>query len=85
MTTRDRSTIQSWSIEYLSKTLDVPTSKIRPDVDIDRLGLDSTGAVAFMMSLEEWVGIELTPELLFEHPTIAKLSDHIAGRAAAAE
>jgi acyl carrier protein len=73
--------IQEWSIAHIAKLLDVPPEKINPAVDIDALGLDSTTAVAYMMSLEEWLGIELMPELLFDYTTIQSLSRHVASLA----
>ena len=76
--------IQTWCIDYVSRLTDTPPERVDPTVEVDRLGLDSATAVALIMSLEEELGIELMPELLFEYPTIAKLSQHLAGRAAVA-
>jgi acyl carrier protein len=78
----DSEAIQQWSIEYIAGKLDVPASQLDPAADVDSLGLDSTTAVAYIMSLEEWLGIELTPELLFEYPSITSLSGHLAIRVA---
>jgi acyl carrier protein len=69
--------IQSWSKNYLAEILDTSADKIDPALDMDSLGLDSTVAVAYIMTLEDFVGVELMPELLFEHPTIKGLSEHI--------
>lgn len=79
----DASAIQQWCVNYVSKLLDTPAERIDPAVDVDRLGLDSATAVALIMSLEEWLDIELMPELLFDYPSIAALSNHLAGRVAA--
>lgn len=76
----DASAIQSFCLNYVSKIVDLPVDRIDPAVDVDRLGMDSATAVALIMSLEEWLGIELQPEILFEHPTIAGLSKHLAAR-----
>jgi acyl carrier protein len=76
----DSPSIQAWCVTYVSKILDVPPNRIDPSVEVDRLGLDSSTAVALIMSLEEWLGIELMPELLFEYPTITGLSNHLAAR-----
>jgi acyl carrier protein len=35
-----------------------------------------------IVELEEWLELELTPDLLFEHPTISDLARYLAGRAA---
>jgi len=46
------------------------------------LGLDSANSVYLIVELEEWLGLELTPDLLFEHPTISDLARYLAARAA---
>jgi acyl carrier protein len=46
-----------------------------------RLGLDSANSVFLIVELEDWLGLELTPDLLFEYPTIGELARHLATRA----
>jgi len=76
----DAQTIQAFCIDYVSRLTDTPPERVDPSVEVERLGLDSATAVALIMSLEERFGIELMPEMLFDYPTIAKLSDHLASR-----
>jgi acyl carrier protein len=57
--------------------LDTPPENIDPNLNLDRLGLDSATAVALLLSLEEWLEIELMPELVFRYPTISLLSRHL--------
>ncbi|MDQ3802675.1 MAG: acyl carrier protein [Acidobacteriota bacterium] len=78
----DAATIQGWSIDFVSRLIDQPAERIDPNVEVERLGLDSATAVALIMSLEERLGIELMPELLFDYPTISSLSQHLASRVA---
>lgn len=78
----DAATIQGWSIDFVSRLIDQPAERIDPNVEVERLGLDSATAVALIMSLEERLGIELMPELLFDYPTISGLSQHLASRVA---
>jgi acyl carrier protein len=80
----DAGTIQSWCLQHAAQILNVSAGQIDPNTDVDRFGLDSAMAVALIMELEEWLEIELAPELLFEFPTIAGLSRHLASRVAAA-
>ncbi|MFY1826257.1 acyl carrier protein [Myxococcus fulvus] len=80
----DAASIQSWCINYVARILDTPPSRIDPNVEVERLGLDSSTAVALIMSLEEHLGIELMPELLFEYPTLASISKHLATKLPAA-
>jgi acyl carrier protein len=78
----DAASIQQFCADYVGRLLGTPAERIDPNVDLDSLGLDSATAVALIMSLEEWLGLELMPELLFEYPTIAALSNHLATRVA---
>ena len=43
------------------------------------MGLDSLAAVDLVRKLERQLGCELPTTLLFEHPSIARLSAHLAG------
>jgi acyl carrier protein len=72
--------IRAWCTDYLAQTLELPAEQIGPETRFVRLGLDSASAVHFIVELEEWLGIELEPELAFDHPTIAALARHLAER-----
>ena len=61
----DASAIRDWSMDYLAKLLKEPREHIDPDHEFDALGLDSSSAIAFITSLEEWLHVELMPELIF--------------------
>ncbi len=70
--------IRDWCIAYLTRTLDRPNLEIDASVPFSRLGLDSATSVWFIVALEEWLGVELTPDIVFEYPTIADLAQHLA-------
>jgi acyl carrier protein len=72
--------IRDWCISYLQKTIDNPSITIGPDASFAELGLDSATSAYFIVELEEWLGAELRPELVFEYPTIAALAHVIANR-----
>ena len=74
--------IRNRCVEYLALTLGLSSEEIEPDVSFARLGLDSANSVYLIVELEEWLGLELTPDLLFEHPTISDLVRYLAARAA---
>ena len=78
---RSEAAIRDWCVEYLSRTLDLPDHTIDPEMTFARLGLDSANSVFLIVELEDWLGLELTPDLLFEHPTICELARHLATRA----
>ena len=75
---RDEAEIRDWCIDYLGRTLEGVEQPITPDMSFARLGLDSANSMHFMVELEEWLGYELNPEAIFEHPTIADLARYLA-------
>ena len=76
------SNIREWCVDYLARTLERSRQEINIDAKFTRLGLDSANSLYLLVELEDWLGLELTPELIFEHPTISDLARHLAGRAA---
>ena len=74
--------IRDWCTEYLARTLDLPAQTIDTQTTFARLGLDSANSVFLIVELEDRLGLELTPDLLFEYPTICELARHLAERAA---
>ena len=73
--------IRDWCAEYLARTLDLPSQTIDTETTFARMGLDSANSVFLIVELEDWLGLELTPDLLFEHTTIDELARHLATRA----
>jgi acyl carrier protein len=72
--------IRDWCVEYLARTLGLPDQTIDTETNFVRMGLDSANSVFLIVELEDWLGLELTPDLLFEHPTIRELARHLADR-----
>jgi len=72
------SDIRDWCIHYLAKALNLPTARIDPDAKFARLGMDSAASVSFVMELEEWLAIELPTSIVFDFPTITRLSRRVA-------
>jgi acyl carrier protein len=72
--------IRDWCTEHLSRTLDLPAQAIDTQTTFARMGLDSANSVFLIVELEDWLGLELTPDLLFEYPTICELARHLAAR-----
>jgi acyl carrier protein len=72
--------IREWCVKYLARILDLSGQDIDPDVKFARLGLDSANSVYLIVELEDWLGLELTPDLVSEHPTISELARYLAGR-----
>jgi acyl carrier protein len=77
------SEIRDWCVAYLAKTFEVAPDRIHPNATFARLGMDSAASVFFIVELEEWLGLELKTEIVFEHQTPAALARYVAGRYAA--
>jgi acyl carrier protein len=73
----NRVAIKDWIVSYLSDALSIPATDIDPTVDMDRFGLNSAAAVSMMGAMEDWLGLELSPALLFDYPTIDAISGHL--------
>ena len=76
------SEIRDWCIAHLGRTLDDPSIAIAPDATFAQMGLDSATSAYFIVELEEWLGTELEPEIVFDYPTIADLARYVVTRQA---
>ncbi len=75
--------IAEWCRHYVARLLDMPAERIDAETEFDRFGLDSAMAVAMILDLEEQLGTEVSPSLLFEYTSIATLAGHLAESAGA--
>ncbi|WP_327140564.1 acyl carrier protein [Nocardia sp. NBC_01327] len=69
--------IVGWCQEYLANLLEVPAASIDPATDFDRLGIDSALAVALLIEVEERYGVDLSPEDLYENPTLDAVANYL--------
>jgi acyl carrier protein len=76
------SEIRDWCLAYVRRIVDDPGVPVGPDIGFAEMGLDSATSAYFIVELEEWVGVELEPELVFDYPTITDLARHIVARRA---
>jgi acyl carrier protein len=65
---RDLDAMRAWLIELISKALKVKGT-MDPDAPLSKYGLQSIDAVILAMEIEEEVGVELPPTLLWEYNT----------------
>ncbi|MBB4952242.1 acyl carrier protein [Agrobacterium vitis] len=66
----------------LASTLDIAPDAITPTATFSSLGLDSAMAVHFIISVEEWLGIELYPSVTEDYPVLEDFCRFLASRAA---
>jgi acyl carrier protein len=69
--------IQSWVVSYLADWLEVDPDEIDVSIPFDRYGLDSSAAVGMTGDLEDWLGREIDPTVLYDYPTIRGLAQHL--------
>ena len=69
--------IQVWIVSYLADLLEVDSEEIEVTIPFDRYGLDSSAAVGLTGDLEDWLGCELDPTLLYDYPTVEALVQHL--------
>ena len=83
MQDRTEADIRDWCIAYLARTFKCPPERIDPQAKFARLGMDSAASIFFIVELEEWIGVELAAESVFEYPTPTELARYVAERYAA--
>jgi acyl carrier protein len=75
---RTANEIQDWISSYLAELLEVEAEEIDVTIPFDRYGLDSSAAVGLTGDLEDWLGTELDPTLLYDYPTVETLAQHLS-------
>ncbi len=77
--------ISNWLVERIADRLDMENSEIDLDARITDYGLSSREAIMLSGELEDWLGFDLPPELLYEYPVISELAPILAKGPAAFE
>jgi acyl carrier protein len=70
--------IQDWIVAYLADLLEKEPEEVDITIPFDRYGLDSTAAVGLTGDLEDWLGTELNPTLLYNYPTVEALVRYLS-------
>jgi len=70
--------IQAWLISYLVELLEIDPKQVDVTVSFARYGLDSATAIGLTGDLEDWLGYELAPTILYDYPTVETLASHLA-------
>jgi len=70
--------IQAWLVSHLVEQLGIAPQEIDLRAPFDSYGLDSMIMVSLTGELEDWLGCQLSPNLLYEYTTIEALSQYLA-------
>jgi acyl carrier protein len=71
-------TIQSWLTTRLAEQLGLASEAIDVQKPFAEYGLDSMVGVFLAGDLEEWLGLKLSPTVLWEYPTTEALAHYLA-------
>ena len=71
---RSAAEIQAWLVQQIADLVGAAPETIDPRESFDTFGLSSREAVMLSGDLEEWLGRDLSPTLVYEHPTLAQLA-----------
>ncbi|TWU56509.1 putative fatty-acid--CoA ligase fadD21 [Rubripirellula tenax] len=69
---------ENWMTQWLIARAGVDPADIDTAKPFSEYGLDSMTAVEMSGEIEDWSGVELTPMVAWNHPTVSGLSDFIA-------
>jgi len=70
--------IETWLVGKIAAQLSAPPHSVQPERPFVEYGLDSVQAVSLVGDLEAWLGRSLSPTLIWDHPSAAALSRHLA-------
>ncbi|MDP6764198.1 MAG: non-ribosomal peptide synthetase [Planctomycetota bacterium] len=74
----DARELKTWMVRRLATELDRPVEDVDPEASFQALGLDSMTLIGVTGELAEVLGRDLPVEMLWEHETIAALSEELA-------
>lgn len=74
--------IQRWLVDEVARRTSIPLSQVDPTQPFSTFNLDSMEGVNLAGALEDFLGVELEPTLVWDFPTIDKLSRHLASELA---
>ena len=70
--------IQAWIVNYLADLMEVDPDEVDVTLPFEQYGLDSAEAVELSGDLEDWLGRNLNPTLLYNYPTVEALAKRLA-------
>src|SRR5690349_12394788 len=70
--------IRTLLLTRLAARLGVDPSSLDPRESFSSYGLDSAGAIGLISEMSDALGMELSPTLIWAHPTPAEMARHLA-------
>jgi acyl carrier protein len=81
---RSAGDVVKWLVAEISRLAGVPGEQIDVDAPITDYLFDSRDALSLTADLQGWLGVEMSASIVWDHPTIAALADHLAEQMRAA-
>jgi phthiocerol/phenolphthiocerol synthesis type-I polyketide synthase D len=79
--TPDQATLAAWLRYRVAACTDTPVDLVSTELSFAEQGISSRDALVLLGELQELVGTSIAPELLWDHPSIDRLSAFLAGQA----
>jgi aryl carrier-like protein len=70
--------IRAWLQTTIAELLDMSPTDVDPEQSFFDYGLDSSAAIGITDEMARYLGHEVDPVLLYDHPTISRLAKHLA-------
>ncbi len=70
--------IQDWLASYVGELLEIKPEQVDITIPFERYGLDSSVVAGLTGDLEDWLGYELDPTLIYDYPTISMLAQYLS-------
>ena len=75
---RSTEVILDWLTERLARSMGIDPADVDPREPFTSYGLSSSGAVELSGDLQDWLGRELSPTLVYEYPTPEILAEYLS-------
>ena len=76
--------LQPWLVEWLTLRSNLKPGSMQPDTPFAELGIDSLTAVEVSQQLDEVLGLQSPPMVIWSCPTASDLADYLIGELQAA-
>jgi acyl carrier protein len=73
-----REQIQAWLVSNISAVVEIDPQTIDVRKPLEYYGMDSMQAMHLSGDLEDWLGRQLSPTVVWDYPTIELLANHLA-------
>ena len=64
--------------DHVARVLSIDASEVHTDVELAAYGISSSNGLELLARLEELLGVELSPVLLYEYPTIEQFAEFLS-------